>query len=62
MSEIPFKVDEDHDRRMDFKARGTISLRALQEFQWCMSMCGLKMSRAKAEAGKRPFIALPSRF
>ena len=41
MSLIRCKVDEDHDRRMDFK-----------EFQWCMSMCGLKMSRAKAEAGK----------
>lgn len=33
------QVDEDHDRRMDLK-----------EFQWCMSMCGLKMSQAKSEA------------
>jgi len=33
------QVDEDHDRRMDMK-----------EFQWCMSMCGLKMSQSKIEA------------
>ncbi|CAE7925935.1 unnamed protein product [Symbiodinium sp. KB8] len=33
------QVDEDHDRRM-----------TLKEFQWCMSVCGIKMSQAKSEA------------
>ncbi|CAE7651185.1 unnamed protein product [Symbiodinium pilosum] len=33
------QVDEDHDRRM-----------TLKEFQWCMSVCGIKMSQAKCEA------------
>lgn len=33
------QVDEDHDRRM-----------TLKEFQWCMSMCGVKMSQSKSEA------------
>lgn len=33
------QVDEDHDRRMSRK-----------EFQWCMSMCGVKMSQSKSEA------------
>ncbi|CAJ1407825.1 unnamed protein product [Effrenium voratum] len=33
------QVDEDHDRRM-----------TLKEFQWCMSVCGIKLSKAKLEA------------
>jgi len=33
------QVDNDHDRRMDFK-----------EFQWCLSMCGVKMSEFKARS------------
>jgi Ca2+-binding EF-hand superfamily protein len=32
------QVDKDHDRRMDF-----------EEFQWCMSMCGCKLSKRKME-------------
>jgi len=33
------QVDEDKDRRMDFK-----------EFKWCMSVCGVKLSETKAQA------------
>ena len=55
------QVDEDHDRRMDLKVGAGPRVHVgsqkqrnaeLQEFQWCMSMCGLKMSQAKAEAGR----------
>ena len=45
------QVDEDHDRRMDLK-----------EFQWCMSMCGLKMSQAKSEAEFKKIDANGGRF
>ena len=58
---VLLQVDDNHDRRMTLEDglwqtlgpelfRGE-SMVPAQEFQWCMSVCGVKMSQIKAEAG-----------